>query len=93
MALSLFQRDVCRLLACNRIANGESYLAGGATLNELLATPRLSRDLVIFHDTEEGLVAAWRSDRASLEGAGYAVRVHRDRPGLVQAGRRWRGAH
>ena len=27
MALSLFQRDVCRLLASNRLLNGESYLA------------------------------------------------------------------
>ena len=81
MALSLFQRDACRLLARNRVASGESYLAGGATLNELL----VSRDLDIFHDTEEALAASWRADRASLAGAGYAVRVFRDRPGLVEA--------
>jgi hypothetical protein len=85
MALSLFQRDVCRLLARNRLASGESYLAGGATLNELLAAPRLSRDLDIFHDTEEALAASWRTDRAALEAGGYSVRVFRDRPGLVEA--------
>jgi hypothetical protein len=85
MALSLFQRDVCRLLARNRVASGESYLAGGATLNELLAAPRLSRDLDIFHDTEEALAASWRADHAALTAAGYAVGVFRDRPGLVEA--------
>jgi hypothetical protein len=85
MALSLFQRDVCRLLARNRVASGESYLAGGATLNELLAAPRLSRDLDVFHDTDEALVASWQADRSLLEGAGYSVRVFRDRPGLVEA--------
>ncbi len=34
MALSRFQRDVCRLLAAQRIRSGESYVAGGAALNE-----------------------------------------------------------
>jgi len=67
MALSLFQRDVCQLLAANRLQNGESYLAGGATLNELLAAPRVSRDLDVFHDTEEALSASWQADRALLE--------------------------
>ena len=86
MVLSLFQRDVCRLLARNRVASGESYLAGGATLNELLAAPRLSRDLDVFHDTEEALAVSWQADRAPLiEAAGYAVRVFRERAGLVEA--------
>jgi hypothetical protein len=85
MALSLFQRDVCRLLARHRVASGESYLAGGATLNELLAAPRLSRDLDIFHDTEEALAASWRADREALHAAGYRVQIFRDRPGLVEA--------
>ena len=37
MALTSLQRDVCRLLADERRRSGESYLAGGATLNDLLA--------------------------------------------------------
>lgn len=49
MALTRFQRDVCRLLAESRIASGESYVAGGVALNELLAAPRLSRDVDVFH--------------------------------------------
>ena len=55
MALTDLQRDVCRLLALRRIEAGESYLAGGSTLNELLGASRLSRDLDLFHDTEQGL--------------------------------------
>ena len=41
----------CRLLAANRIRSGESYVAGGAALNELLSSPRRSRDIDLFHDT------------------------------------------
>lgn len=55
MALTGFQRDVCRLLAERRIASGESYVAGGATLNELTAGTRISRDVDLFHDTRAAL--------------------------------------
>ena len=34
MALTTLQREVCRLLADRRKASGESYVAGGAALNE-----------------------------------------------------------
>ena len=85
MALSPFQRGVCRLLAQNRISSGESYLAGGATLNELLHATRLSRDLDVFHDTEEALVSAWQADRAVLTAAGYDVHLFRERSGFVEA--------
>jgi len=86
MALTAFQRDVCRLLADNRIRSGESYVAGGAALNEVLRASRVSRDLDLFHDTAQALEAAWRGDRASLEAAGYRVRVVRERPGFVEVG-------
>jgi hypothetical protein len=85
MGLTAFQRDVCRLLAEVRLRGGESYLAGGATLNELVGAPRVSRDLGIFHDTEEALAASWQADRASLERAGYRVHVFRERQGFVEA--------
>jgi hypothetical protein len=83
MALTELQRAVCRLLAENRIASGESYVAGGAALNELLASPRISRD--VDHDTEEALVASWRADREILEKSGYDVHAARERPGFVEA--------
>jgi hypothetical protein len=85
MGLSVYQRRVCQLLAENRLRSGESYVAGREALNELLRAPRLSRDIDLFHDTEEALAASWQADRTSLEGAGYAVRVFRERPGLVEA--------
>jgi hypothetical protein len=43
MALTSFQRDVCHVLADNRIRSGESYVAGGAALNEILRAPRVSQ--------------------------------------------------
>ena len=85
MGLRHFQRTVCHLLADNRIRSGESYFADGATLNELIGAPRLSRDLDIFHDTEESLAASWQRDRTALERSGYMVRVFRERPGFVEA--------
>lgn len=85
MALTTFQRGICQRLARSRIASGESYLAGGSTLNELLAASRISRDVDLFHDTESALDASWQSDRKLLEGAGFAVHVIRERPSFVEA--------
>lgn len=85
MALTPFQRGICRLIAQNRIASGESYVAGGASLNELTAGARVSRDVDLFHDTEEALEKTWAADRLLLETHSYEVRVLRDRPGIVEA--------
>jgi hypothetical protein len=85
MALTPFQRDVCRLIADNRLRSGESYVAGGAALNELLRAPRLSRDIDLFHDTEAALAASWAADRHSLEEEGYRLSVIRERPTFVEA--------
>ncbi len=85
MALTPFQRDVCRLLAGNRLRSGESYVAGGAALNTLLAAPRLSRDVDLFHDTERALAASWAADRELLEREAYVLSVFRERPTFVEA--------
>lgn len=85
MSLTAFQRQVCRLLAEARVASGEGYMAGGATLNELLAGGRISRDLDLFHDSEEAVGSAWDTDRRLLESRGYRVRVLRERPSYVEA--------
>jgi hypothetical protein len=53
MALTDFQRTVCRLLAAHRVASGESYVAGGVALNEWLGAPRLSRELIALLPAEE----------------------------------------
>jgi hypothetical protein len=85
MALTSIQRTLCRLIADNRVANGESYVAGGVALNELLGAPRVSRDVDLFHDTDEALASTWESDRRLLESSGYAVQVLRERPTFVEA--------
>lgn len=87
MALSPFQLAVCRLLANQRgpQQTPQSYLAGGATLNALLNTPRLSRDVDLFHDTLEALEATWNLDRIALLNAGYGLEILRERPGFVEA--------
>ncbi|HEY7817678.1 MAG TPA: hypothetical protein VIG29_05635 [Vicinamibacteria bacterium] len=85
MALTAIQREVCRLLAETRVASGESYVAGAAALNALLESPRLSRDVDLFHDTEEALETSWAADRRLLENAGFEVRILRERPFFVEA--------
>jgi len=85
MALTPFQRTVCRLLAANREASGESYVAGGVALNELIGAARVSRDVDLFHDTDEAVAAAWLADRTTLEASGYDVAIVRERPTFVEA--------
>jgi hypothetical protein len=85
MALTDFQRSVCRLIAQSRIESGESYVAGAAALNEILVAPRVSHDIDLFHDTEQALQASWESDRKLLEAQGLAVEILRERPSFVEA--------
>ena len=85
MALTPFQRELCQLLAAQRLASGESYVAGGAALNELLRAPRVSRDLDLFHDTAEALSATFLADKGLLERQGFELTVVRERPAFVEA--------
>jgi hypothetical protein len=85
MALSEFQQTLCQLIAVNRRASGESYVAGGAALNFLLRGERISRDIDLFHDTAEALDAAWQADRRLLESRGYDVQPVRERAAYVEA--------
>lgn len=85
MALTPFQRRICLLLAEQRKRVGESYVAGGAALNELLGGTRMSRDVDLFHDTEEALALTWKRDQATLTAAGLRVTPSREGPSFVQA--------
>lgn len=85
MALTPLQRRICLLLAEQRKRSGESYVAGGAALNELLGGARMSRDVDLFHDTEEALAATWAQDRLTLQQAGLRVVPSREGPSFVQA--------
>jgi len=85
MALTPLQRRICRVLAEQRKRLGESYVAGGAALNELLGGARRSHDIDLFHDTEEALAATWERDRETLIGAGFTVQALRVMPLFVEA--------
>jgi hypothetical protein len=54
-------------------------------LGMALQTNRLSRDLDLFHDTEDAVARSWERDRHLLEESGYAVAALRERPGYVEA--------
>jgi len=85
MAITEFQRTVCRLIARQRVESGVSYVAGGSALNTLTDSPRLSSDIDIFHDAREAVAISWDADRKSLEAAGYTMRVVRERDTFVEA--------
>lgn len=85
MALTAFQCEVLRLLAAQRRERGESYVAGGTALNQLLAAPRVSRDIDFFHDTQEAVTAAWESDGSLLRAKGYGVEMVRALPSFFEA--------
>jgi hypothetical protein len=85
MALTEFQRTICRLIARQRLETGESYVAGGAALNTLTGSARISRDIDLFHDTTAAVAASWQADRQSLEAQGYQIRSPREREGFVEA--------
>jgi len=85
MALTPLQRRICLLLAEQRKRVGESYVAGGDALNELLGGTRRSRDVDPFHDTAEALAVTWERDQATLAVAGLRVTPSRDGPSFVQA--------
>lgn len=85
MALTAFQRTVCRLIAEQRRTSGESYVAGGAALNTLTGAARVSRDIDLFHDTIAAVATCWEADRRRLEAHGYRVRAQREREGFAEA--------
>jgi hypothetical protein len=85
MALSAFHRDVLRTLAAERLRHAESYIAGGVALSVAMDTARLSRDIDLFHDTEDAVARSWERDRRLLSERGYRIQVVRERAGFVEA--------
>lgn len=85
MALTSYQLSILRLLAGARKRRGERYVAGGAALNALLKAPRLSRDLDIFHDSDQALVESWDEDRRVLAAGGHTLAVVREAPAFIEA--------
>ena len=85
MAVTAFQAEVLRLIARNRVANGETYVAGGLALNHALHRPRMSHDIDVFNDTYDAMVSSADMDREILRKAGYGVETTRDRDFIVEA--------
>jgi hypothetical protein len=85
MAATPYQCGILRTLAALRKQRGESYVAGGIALNQLLSAPRLSRDIDLFHNSEEAVAATWAADRKQLEAAGYLVEPFREAPVFTEA--------
>ena len=84
MAVTAFQAEVLRVITKNRVANGETYVAGGLALNHLLHRPRVSNDIDVFNNSYEAMIAAADMDRAALTAAGYGVEVKRERDFIVE---------
>jgi hypothetical protein len=85
MALTEFQRSLCRVIARQRLESGESYVADGVALNAATGANRISRDVDLFHDTTEAVSRSWQTDRALLEASGFQVRPQRQHDGFVEA--------
>ena len=85
MALTEFQRAICRLVARQRLDSGESYVAGAVALNTLTGATRISRDIDLFHDTNQAVAVSWEADRKLLESHGYQVSTQRERDAFVEA--------
>lgn len=85
MAITDFQNELLRLLADNRKANPESYVAGGLALNLKLETPRLSRDVDIFHDSRMAMLRSWEMDCKTLEKHGCTVKPVRELQYFIEA--------
>jgi len=85
MAVTEFQSNILRLIARNRVAGGESYVAGGVALNQLIEGSRFSRDIDLFHDTSEAVIITWELDRKLLIENGYLVETIRELPSFIEA--------
>lgn len=71
MPLGEFEREVLRVIGANRHPDG--FIGGATVLLNSANAPRSSRDVGVFHDTEECLARAVEADAAALQAAGICV--------------------
>ncbi len=83
MPLGKFESQVLRVIAHNRTP--ESHVAGATILNREENSPRVSRDIDLFHDTEDVLMQAFQTDVESLTAETYQVTVQNDSPSFKRA--------
>ncbi len=85
MALTGFQKELIALISQNRKVGGESYVAGGAALNTLLDTTRLSRDIDLFHDSRDSVHRAAEADLKLISDHTFEIEIEIDRDTFVEA--------
>lgn len=83
MPINKFQSQVLKLLAVNR--NPDSYLAGGIAINRKSDSMRFSKDMDIFHHTDESVEKSFRADEAVLLSSGYLIDIERKESGHIGA--------
>lgn len=76
MPLGVFEAEILKTISLNR--SPDSHVAGATVLNQSENSPRFSKDIDLFHDTEDALIQAFATDRETLIQAGFAVEVNRD---------------
>jgi hypothetical protein len=83
MPLGDFEREILRFLAAGR--SPESYVAGATVLHQHAASPRSSKDVDIFHETDEAVEQCADADLARLRQGPYTVAVNKAQLGFVRA--------
>jgi len=71
MPLTQFQSIILKLLAKQRTP--ESHIAGGIAINQSETSPRFSKDIDIFHDSNALALKTAIEDAKLLENAGYQI--------------------
>jgi hypothetical protein len=82
MPITNFQKTVLQLLKKHR--NPNSYVAGGIAIHRGENSTRESRDIDVFHDTDQALAQSSSADISVLESEGFDVKVLIRQPGFVR---------
>ena len=83
MPLGEFEREILRFLARGR--SPESYVGGATVLHQSPDSPRSSKDVDIFHETEQAVEQSAEADIGALKQGGYLVDGNKPQLGFVRA--------
>ena len=83
MPITAFQKKVLATIKVNR--SPDSYVAGGTAIQRGSDSVRFSSDIDFFHDADQAVNEAYRSDRATLTQAGYTFETQISQPSFFRA--------
>lgn len=83
MPIGTFEKEIMLLLAKHRTE--ESFVGGATVLNQHPKSPRRSKDVDLFHDTETALQTSVAKDIPLLKKEGYEVRTLFSNPSFCRA--------